>query len=191
MPYTLQMFLSTESRTQASIRCLRAPSSWRPPHGSLIERASEISALFEAEAWDRFRQSMCKYKAFTNLSMIDRLALDWLQRHKYTVLMDDKGTALIPIKQEDFLSLKREICGDNSTFEPAECDRLHLRPKLSMILDQLDSRFTPSATLQFLKAQLDAEWRVIEVGMTWKSHKVVQDSDSHGSVCPASLGTCS
>ena len=59
----------------------------------------------------------------SNLSCLDKIVLDWLKQNGFTVIKDDKSTALIPIKNSLLADLQHQICEGKSKFEPAACDK--------------------------------------------------------------------
>lgn len=160
--------LSHVSQKMTRIRC---PSRWWPPTPT---SAAQIFSSFEEEVWNRFRRCWAQHKPTSNLSCIDRIALQWLRMHGFTVIKDDKGTALIPVKVSFLANLKSEICSDQSQFEKSICDRAVLGKQLAGIIGNLCDKYTPKSTREALVHQIDASWRLMEISLTWKSHKVVQ-----------------
>lgn len=162
------------SPMQQKLRRLRMPSQWWPPDTERTLKVKNFFADFEKTAWERFRLTMAKFKAATNLSFFDFMALDWLKANNFTVIKDDKGTSLIPIKATLFGDLKDAVCACPEQFARTECDRSSLAQSILPILDRLDPMLTPRPTAQLMRDQVCATWKVMEVGMTWKSHKAVQ-----------------
>ena len=160
--------LSHVSQKMTRIRC---PSRWWPPTPT---SAAQIFSSFEEEVWNRFRRCWAQHKPTSNLSCIDRIALQWLRMHGFTVIKDDKGTALMPVKVSFLASLKSEICSDQSQFEKSICDRAVLGKQLAGIIGNLRAKYTPTSTREALVHQIDASWRLMEISLTWKSHKVAQ-----------------
>ena len=157
---------------RSQIQRTRCQSTWWPPFSPCTSSALAIFEHFEADAWERFRIQLQRHRPRSNLSAIDRLGLHWPQKKRD--IKDDQGTALIPIMNSYLHGLKQQSCSNTVQFEPAVCNRLHLANKLRSSLTNLDVTITSRSTLAFLHQQVDAEWKLMEASLTWKSHKVVQ-----------------
>ena len=161
---------STPSLTplQLQMHKIRCPSEWWPPTPELV--ASLFSTL-EQCTWDRFRRCWARHRPTSNLSCLDRLALHWLKKNDFTVFKDDKRTALIPVKISFLTQLENDISNAHEKFEQGECDRVSLSRRLHEIIDRLCARCFTQKTREGLFQQSGASWKLMEIILTWKSHK--------------------
>ena len=166
--------VTVHASLKSQIQRLRCPSTWWPPFSPCISSAQVFLEAFKADVWERFRKQIHRHRPSSNLSAIDRLGLYWLKLHNYAVIKDDKGTALIPMKGSYLHGLKHRACSNSEQFEIAVCDRANLAHKLRSAISGLDTMITPRSTLVFLDQQVDADWKLMEICLTWKSHKPIQ-----------------
>ena len=122
----------------------------------------------------KFAVAVTKFKPHSNLDVMDRLGLWWLQVNGFVVVKDDKGNSLIPMRRDFKLGMTVALASDPTQFALQQPDRLGVFLAVNHICSRLR---LPKRVADLLTNQTAFEdWPVHNIEYTWKSHKAHQSA---------------
>ena len=101
---------------------MKTPSTWEPP--SKCPMLSETLTAMHNDMPSKFAVAVTKFKPQSNLDVMDRLGLWWLQVIGFVVVKHDEGHSLIQMRRDFKLETTVALASDPTQFALQQPDRL-------------------------------------------------------------------